>query len=118
MPSAPPPVTPALCVLLAFNASTQLAVRRAGTRLGHAFVGADEAMAQARLAASFPDHTPPAEYFTYTGNGPGYRVFFTQVNGTPADGEVDFRTLDQLQAAHDSLAPAPAGMRVQLDPYL
>ncbi|HKB57890.1 MAG TPA: 4-hydroxy-3-methylbut-2-enyl diphosphate reductase, partial [Lacunisphaera sp.] len=117
-PTSPPPVAPALCVLLAFNASNQLAVRRAGTRLGHAFVGADEAMAQARLAASFPDHTPPAEYFTYTANGPGYRVFFTQVNGAPADGEVDFRTLEQLQAARDSLAPALAGMLDQLDPYL
>jgi 4-hydroxy-3-methylbut-2-enyl diphosphate reductase len=105
-------------VLLAFNASNQLAVRRAGTRLGHAFVGADEAMAQARLAASFPDHTPPAEYFTYTANGPSYRVFFTQVNGAPADGEVNFRTLEQLQAARDSLAPALAGMLDQLDPYL
>lgn len=105
-------------MLLAFNASNQLAVRRAGTRLGHAFVGADEAMAQARLEASFPDHTPPAEYFTYAVNGPGYRVFFAQVNGAPADGEVEFRTLDQLQAVRDSLAPALAGLLDQLDPYL
>ncbi len=107
-----------MCVLLAFNASNQLAVRRAGTRLGHAFVGADEAMALARLKSNFPDHTPPAEYFTCTVNGPDYRVFFTQVNGTPADGEVEFHTLDELQAAAGSLAPALAAVLDRLDPHL
>ncbi len=115
---APPPATPALCVLLAFNASNQLAVRRAGTRLGHAFVGADEAMAAARLAASFPAHTPPREYFTCTAGGPAYRVFFTQVAGAPADGEVEFLTLEQLQAARAALAPALAAVLDGLEPHL
>ncbi len=113
-----PPATSALCVLLAFNANNQLAVRRAGTRLGHAFVGADEAMATARLEANFPTHTPAAEYFTCQVNGPAYRVFFTQVTGTPTDGEVEFRPLEQLTAARDSLAPALAAVLDQLEPYL
>ncbi|MSU46036.1 MAG: 4-hydroxy-3-methylbut-2-enyl diphosphate reductase [Lacunisphaera sp.] len=118
MSSRRPSATPALCVLLAFNASNQLAVRRTGTRLGHAFVGADEAMARARLEASFPAHTPPAEYFTCSVSRPDCRVFFTQVNGAPSDDAVEFRTLDQLQAARDSLAPALAAVLDQLEPHL
>src|SRR5688572_19400296 len=46
---------PAQVVILAFNASNQLAVRRAGTRLGLAFVGADEAMATGRLDSCFKE---------------------------------------------------------------
>jgi 4-hydroxy-3-methylbut-2-enyl diphosphate reductase len=109
---------PAMCVLLAFNANNQLAVRTAGTRLGHAFVGADESMALARLSANFPVHTPPAEYFTCTVNGPAYRVFFSQVQGQPTDGEVIFRTLDELQAARGTLAPSLAAVLDQLEPHL
>jgi 4-hydroxy-3-methylbut-2-enyl diphosphate reductase len=109
---------PAMCVLLAFNANNQLAVRTAGTRLGHAFVGADEAMALARLKANFPAHTPPAEYFTCPVNGPAYRVFFSQVQGEPTDGEVIFRTLDELQAARATLAPSLAAVLDQLEPHL
>ncbi len=113
-----PSATSALCALLAFNASNQLAVRRAGTRLGHAFVGADEAMATARLEANFPAHTPAVEYFTCTVNGPAYRVFFTQVTGQPADAEVEFRTIEQLQAERSSLAPALGAVLDQLEPCL
>ena len=55
-------VAPAQVVILAFNSSNQLAVRQAGTRLGLAFVGADEAMANSRLTGCFPLHTPPADW--------------------------------------------------------
>src|SRR6185295_8466234 len=89
---------PALCVLLAFNGSNQLAVRAAGASLDLAFVGADEATARARLQACFPVFTPPAEHFTCTTGGPAGRVFFTQVQGGPAAADVVFRTLDELQA--------------------
>jgi len=107
-----------MCVLLAFNARNELAVRQAGTRLGHAFVGADEAMARARLTANFPEHTPPGEYFTCTVNGPSYRVFFTQVTGQPTDGEVVFRTLEQLETERATLAPSLAAVLDQLEPHL
>ncbi|MDI1320568.1 MAG: 4-hydroxy-3-methylbut-2-enyl diphosphate reductase [bacterium] len=109
---------PALCVMLAFNASNQLAVRRAGTMTGHAFVGADEAMAVARLESCFPKHTPPVEYFTSETNGPRYRVFFAQVDGAPADREVEFRTLDQLDGLRAQLAPALNAVLDGLEPYL
>ena len=114
----PAAATPAICVMLAFNASNQLAVRKAGTKLGHAFVGASEAMALARLEASFSDHTPVAEYFTCTVNGPDYRVFFTQVHDAARDGEVEFHTLDQLQTARESLSPSLVAVLDRLDPYL
>ncbi len=107
-----------MCVMLAFNASNQLAVRKAGTKLGHAFVGADEDMALARLALNFKTHTAPAEYFSCPFNGSNYRVFFTQVTGEPADGEVEFHTLDQLESVRPSLAPSLAAVLDQLEPYL
>jgi 4-hydroxy-3-methylbut-2-enyl diphosphate reductase len=107
-----------MCVMLAFNASNQLAVRKAGTKLGHAFVGADEAMALARLAQNLQPRTAPAEYFSCLVNGVTYRVFFTQVSGEPADREVEFRTLDQLESARTSLAPSLAVILDQLEPYL
>jgi len=115
VPTAP---VPAMAVMLAFNARNELAVRKAGTRLGHAFVGADEAMARARLTASFPSFTAPEEHFTCTVNGPAYRVSFTQVSGQAADPEVEFRTLEQLEADRTALAPALAAVLDRLDPYL
>ena len=115
---APPSPAPALCVLLAFDASNRLAVRRAGTRLGHAFVGPDEAGAVARLAASFPTHTPPAEYFSCAADGQVQRVFFTQVDGAPPDGDVVFHTLEQLECERAALTPALAAVLERLEPWL
>jgi len=108
----------ASCVLLAFNASNQLAVRLAGTRLDHAFLGADEATVLARLRVDFPVHTPPAEHFTCMIGEQACRVFFTQVQGEPVDGEVSFRTLEQLTAAQAALAPALATVLNGLEPHL
>ncbi len=116
MPDLTPP--PALCVLLAFNESNQLAVRQSGTKTGHAFVGAEEGMALARLRGNFPRHTPPAEFFTCEVNGPRYRVFFVQVDGQPTDGEVEFRTLEQLDGRRAQLAPSLIAVLDQLEPYL
>jgi 4-hydroxy-3-methylbut-2-en-1-yl diphosphate reductase len=116
--SLPLPAPSALCVLLAFNPSNHLAVRQSGTRLGQAFVGSDLAMATARLTANFAHPTPPAEYFSCTLNGVSYRVFFTQVNGPPTDGEVCFRTLEQLDANRAVLAPSLAAVLDRLEPHL
>ncbi len=109
---------PAQVVILAFNASNQLAVRRAGTRLGLAFVGADEAMAEARLGACFLQHLPPGEYFTCPAAPSTYRVFFTQVQGAPADTEVFFQSLEQLEGQRAALAPALGAVLDGLDPHL
>lgn len=115
--TAPSPA-PALCLLLAFNASNQLAVRKAGARFGHAFVGTDEATALARLKSDFPRPTPPVEYFTCEAAGPRYRVCFTQVDGSPAGGEVEFRTLEQLADMRALLDPSLAVVLDQLEPHL
>jgi len=115
---APSPATSAPCVLLAFNANNQLAVRRSGTNLGHAFVAADETTAAARLETGFRVHTPPAEYFTASTDGTLLRVFFVQVDGAPADGEVEFRTLEQLEADRGALSPALAAVLDGLGPHL
>jgi len=112
------PKPEAMCVMLAFNASNQLAIRKAGTRLGLAFVGADEAMARSRLAACFSSHTPPAEYFTCTAGALGYRVFFSQVTTEPADGEVVFFSLEQLEEQRSALASSLTAVLADLDPYL
>ena len=109
---------PAQVVILAFNPSNQLAVRQAGTRLGLAFVGADETMAVARLAGCFPAHTPPAEYFTCTAGVLSYRVFFTQVLATPTDSEVSFHSLEQLEGRRAALAPSLTAALDQLEPHL
>jgi len=109
---------PAMCVMLAFNASNQLAVRQAGTRLGLAFVGADETMAAARLAACFKEHTPPAEYFTCTAGSLAYRVFFAQVQDNPTDSEVSFHSLERLAGRRDAMAPSLAAVFDGLEPHL
>jgi 4-hydroxy-3-methylbut-2-enyl diphosphate reductase len=109
---------PDLAVILAFNASNQLAARLAGPRIDHAFVGDDEASALARLQSCFPMHTPPAGYFACEAGGSRYRVFFAQVEGQPADSAVGFRSLDQWDDSRDQLTPALAAVLDQLEPHL
>lgn len=109
---------PSLCVILAFNASNQLAVRQAGTKLGQAFVGANEAMALARLEGCMKAHTAPCEYFKCELNGVTYRVFFTQVEGESTDHEVAFITLEKLDSMQKDLAPLLAAVLAELTPYL
>ncbi len=117
MAPTPPPALP-MCVMLAFNSSNQLAVRQAGTRLGLAFVGADEPMMTTRLVSCFKEHTPPVEYFTCTAGVLSYRVYFAQVQAAPADSEVSFHSLEQLEARRSALAPSLAAVLDQLEPHL
>ena len=107
-----------LFAVLAFNTGNQLAVRRLGSKSGLAFTGSDLAMATARLESSFPQHTPPAEYFSCVAGDRSYRVCFVQVAGTPADAEIHFASLDALKADPAGLAPSLATVVQALDPYL
>jgi 4-hydroxy-3-methylbut-2-en-1-yl diphosphate reductase len=109
---------PPLVALLAFNPRNQLAVRRAGNRLGLAFAGPSAEVAAERLRLHFPAHTPPAEYFAADAGGVRYRVFFTQVDGAPADAEVSFRSLDDLAGRRADLAPSLAAIIDGLEPHL
>jgi 4-hydroxy-3-methylbut-2-en-1-yl diphosphate reductase len=107
-----------LVTVLAFNASNQLAVRRSGTKTGLAFVGADLRMATERLEAHFKTHTPAAERFL-TQHGPaGYRVYFSQVEGSPADDEVHFESLEKLLASPAALAPSLSKVLADAEPHL
>ena len=110
--------TPPLVALLAFNPQNQVAVRRAGNRLGLAFAGPTQEVAAERLRPHFPQHTPPAEYFTAGAGGVSYRVFFSQVAGRPADAEVEFRSLDELTGRRADLAPSLAAIIDGLEPHL
>ncbi len=118
MPAPSPASTFARCVFLAFNPSNRLAVRRASRLLTLAFVGDDEAAATAALAACFPDHTLPVEYFTTTAPAGSARVFFSQVRGDSEDPTVEFLTLEQLGAAPDLLQPELAAAIAGVEPYL
>lgn len=112
------PATSELVTVLAFNASNQLAVRRAGTRIGLAFVGADLAMATQRLEAHFKSHTLPTERFGVAHQGSYYRVLFAQVEGQPADDEVHFLSLESIQKNPAALAPSLATVLRELEPHL
>jgi 4-hydroxy-3-methylbut-2-enyl diphosphate reductase len=116
--SSAPASLPSLVALLAFNAGNRLAVRRLGSKRGLAFTGSDLPMAVARLEGCFSVHTPPAEYFSADAGGRRYRVFFVQVEGPPADSEIDFCSLDALAAQPDALAPSLAVLLPALEPHL
>ncbi|HEY4249470.1 MAG TPA: 4-hydroxy-3-methylbut-2-enyl diphosphate reductase, partial [Lacunisphaera sp.] len=107
-----------MTVLLAFNTSNQLAVRRAGTKLGNTFVGADPEMALGRLETGFVQHTGPKEFFGFTFDQKYYRIFFAQVNSPVLDQEVEFHTLEQLDLIKSSLAPLLSAVLAELPPYL
>jgi 4-hydroxy-3-methylbut-2-enyl diphosphate reductase len=113
-----PPAPPALHVHLAFDEGNRLAVRRAGSRLGLAFVGPSMEVALQRLEAHFKSHTPVAEYFAASAGGVGYRVFFSQVAGPPADEEVQFLSLECLARRRPDLAPSLAAVLDGIEPHL
>jgi 4-hydroxy-3-methylbut-2-enyl diphosphate reductase len=109
---------PSLVCILAFNTGNQLAVRRLGSKAGLAFTGADLATALGRLEAAFPEHTPPVERFSASAGGGLYRVFLARSDATPRDREVEFWTIERLEAARGALAPALAGLVARLEPHL
>jgi 4-hydroxy-3-methylbut-2-enyl diphosphate reductase len=109
---------PPLCCILAFNANCQLAVRRLGTKSGLPFTGSDLAMAAERLKGAFADHTAPVETFQLAAGGREYRVHLAQVSGAPADGEIEFRSVEQLEAEGERRSPALAAAVQGVEPYL
>jgi 4-hydroxy-3-methylbut-2-enyl diphosphate reductase len=104
--------------LLAFSPGNQLAVRQAGAGTELVFTGGDLAAAVERLAAVFPRHTVPAEYFSAEIDGRRHRVFFAQVPGAAADPAIGFRSIEDLQSAPGALAPALAAILAGLEPHL
>jgi 4-hydroxy-3-methylbut-2-enyl diphosphate reductase len=107
----PSPAAATTCAVLAFNGRNQLAVPAASDAL--AFVGADPAAAAAALDAVFPQHTPPAEYFTANPPQGPVRVFLAQVGGVAGPPGWRFVPLDRLRP-DAVLAAVLAG----LEPFL
>jgi 4-hydroxy-3-methylbut-2-enyl diphosphate reductase len=99
-------------VILAFNPSNQLAVRRTAGKWEAAFAGG---AAMAELSAAHPSHTPPVEYFSVNGRPEKQHVFFSQVQGPAGPGR-EFRSLDDLPA--EAVTPGLAAILDRLDPYL
>jgi 4-hydroxy-3-methylbut-2-enyl diphosphate reductase len=107
-----------LIAILAFNASNQLAVRKLGSKAGLPFTGTDLAMATARLEGAFSTHTPPADYFSAEAGARTYRVFLVQVEGVPADAEIEFFSIEKLAENPAALAPSLATLLAELEPHL
>jgi 4-hydroxy-3-methylbut-2-enyl diphosphate reductase len=112
------PVVPPLDCVLAFNTGNQLAVRRRGSGADLAFTASGLTQATGRLEEAFSSHTLPLERFSASAGGQSYRVHFAQVEGLPADREIEFWTIDRLDAAGEALSPPLAGLVARLEPYL
>jgi 4-hydroxy-3-methylbut-2-enyl diphosphate reductase len=104
--------------ILAFDGNNRLAVRRLGSKSGLPFTGSDHAMAVERLESAFRRHTDPVERFSASAGDRDYRVFLVQVEGAPADPEIGFRSVEDLEADLAGLAPSLAGLLEALEPYL
>jgi 4-hydroxy-3-methylbut-2-enyl diphosphate reductase len=104
-----------LPLLLVFNPSNQLAVSVADGRCTLPFAG-DEAAA--RLAAVFPQHTPPVEYYSVAHDGADWRVSFAQVPDGPAPANITFRSLAELERDASTLDPLLAAALAAIEPHL
>jgi len=111
------------CVtVLAFNPSNQLIVRRRENLSELAYLSENLATARANLAADFPVHTPPAEYYSVDAGERRMRVYFSQVSPAPlagvASGELTFVSIDGLEKRPDKLDPLLAAVLASIDPFL
>jgi 4-hydroxy-3-methylbut-2-enyl diphosphate reductase len=104
--------------ILAFNAGSQLAIRRRDGRAGLAFTGDDLATATAQLDSAFAAHTRLSERFTTESAGGTYRVYFVQVEGPSAEAEIEFHPIAQLEEPSTAVSPALAGLLPALEPHL
>lgn len=105
-------------LILAFNASSLLAVRRLGGRFVPAFAGPD---AIEQLRAAFPAHTPPRATFRLEHAGQAWEVALTQVESAARD--LEFASIERLETGGEMdglLAAALRGAQPHLFtvPYL
>jgi 4-hydroxy-3-methylbut-2-enyl diphosphate reductase len=106
-------------LILAFNASNQLAVRTSDGRIELPFRAGNVTEAEARLTATFGQHTPPAEYFSIRSDGVPVRVWLAQVSAeSAACGGIEFRSIEQLESAPEKLSPELGAVLAGLEPHL
>ena len=103
-------------VLLAFNPSSLLAVRRTGGLLDLAFSGADIATATHRLQSAFPAHTVPASPFNLPDGAA--QALLVQVETAPVDSSVEFHSIESLQSGHTPLSRSLEAALAALEPHL
>ena len=103
-------------LILAFNPSNQLVVRKSDGRLELPFSGRD---ALRQLINFFPIHTPPAGYFSFLSDGLAWKVSFVQVTSPlPPNGGLTALSIEQLERKTAILSPLLAEVLGRLEPYL
>jgi 4-hydroxy-3-methylbut-2-enyl diphosphate reductase len=100
------PDLPRLCAILAFDGHNRPAVRKLGGKHGLPFTGTDEAMAVQRLESALPEYSALTEILSLEAGGRAYRVFFCRATGDSRDAEVVRRSVADLLAQPDALAPS------------
>ncbi len=118
-----PAAAPPHAVVLAFDASNRLAVRRQGGAAMLPFTGDDLAEAVRILETVFSTHRPPVEYFSITAGGRDWRVFFVQVTAAAAattEHGVEFLPIETLEAGATAAPSDPllAAVLAGLGPHL
>lgn len=107
-----------LVTILAFNARNQLAVRHEAGRFSLPFTGTDLAAAEGCLTAAFPERTKVTEYYSVATAGATVRVHLTQVQGSHASPDLQFDSVERLQATPSLLSPELAHVLDKLEPHL
>ncbi len=117
--AAPASLSTGSIAILAFDTSNRLAVRSREGATELAFSGGSLESVSTGLARIFPEHTPPAEYYTAPVAGTSCRVFFSQIADTAnASGAgISFVSIDQLQSTA-SRAPEVDAILAGIEPYL
>lgn len=100
-------------LILAFNASNLLAVRRVDDRFSPAFAGPD---ALERFAQTFPQHSPPRTTYAFKQDGREWLVALTQVEsaGPP---EIEFASIERLETGGETDPLLTAALQ-GLEPHL
>lgn len=105
-------------LLLAFNASNQLAVRRVDGRWHPALPAGRLDESQARLTAAGIVHTEPVWQFAAPGPAGTCRVYFCQVAEGVASAGMVFRSIESLFGASGELDPVLGAVLAGIDPHL
>ncbi|MET0263286.1 MAG: 4-hydroxy-3-methylbut-2-enyl diphosphate reductase [Rariglobus sp.] len=107
-------------IILAFNASNQLAVHATSVGVELPFVGSSTADSLQQLETVFPTRTTPVEYFQVSIDGVAHRVLFTQIEGlelAPA-ASIQFRSIESLESNVSQLSGGLSAVLTAIDPYL
>lgn len=102
-------------LLLAFNESNRLAVRRVAGQLAPAFVGDG---AEAELAAAFPRHTNPRGSFTVSTAEGNWTAALVQVEEPGRSAQVEFASIEQLESEPAAVTPLLQAALPALRPQL